>query len=77
MLTTERRSEAAARAPISAADLGSAQFRVRYGIARAYLAGAMYKGIASKEMVVAMGKAGLMGFLGTGGLRLEQIESRH
>ena len=35
----------------------------------------MYKGIASKEMVVRMGKAGLLGFLGTGGLALERIES--
>ena len=35
----------------------------------------MYKGIASKELVVRMGKAGLLGFLGTGGLRLERIES--
>jgi trans-AT polyketide synthase/acyltransferase/oxidoreductase domain-containing protein len=35
----------------------------------------MYKGIASKELVVRMGKAGLLGFLGTGGLALERIES--
>jgi trans-AT polyketide synthase/acyltransferase/oxidoreductase domain-containing protein len=35
----------------------------------------MYKGIGSKELVVRMGKAGLLGFLGTGGLGLERIES--
>ncbi len=35
----------------------------------------MYKGIASKELIVKLGKAGLMGFLGTGGLHLERIES--
>jgi trans-AT polyketide synthase/acyltransferase/oxidoreductase domain-containing protein len=33
----------------------------------------MYKGIASPELVVAMGRAGFMGFLGTGGLSLERI----
>jgi trans-AT polyketide synthase/acyltransferase/oxidoreductase domain-containing protein len=74
MLRTEARREAGAPARISAASLGSAQFKSRYGIKYAYLAGAMYKGIASKEMVVALGKAGLMGYLGTGGLRLERIE---
>jgi len=54
--------------------LGSAAFKADYGIKYAYLAGAMYKGIASKELVVAMGKAGLMAFLGTGGMALDEIE---
>jgi trans-AT polyketide synthase/acyltransferase/oxidoreductase domain-containing protein len=35
----------------------------------------MYRGIASKEIVVKMGKAGMMGFLGTGGLSLDRIEA--
>jgi trans-AT polyketide synthase/acyltransferase/oxidoreductase domain-containing protein len=61
--------------PISAAGLGSTRFKQRYGIKSAYLTGAMYKGISSKEMVVAMGKSGLIGYLGTGGMRLDQIES--
>lgn len=56
-------------------NLGNAQFKTDYGLRYAYLAGAMYKGIASKEMVVRLGKAGLLGFLGTGGLKLERIES--
>lgn len=75
MLLTEARRDADAAVRISAASLGSVQFKARYGIKYAYLAGAMYKGIASKELVVAMGRAGLMGYLGTGGLRLERIES--
>ncbi|MCX7747910.1 MAG: ACP S-malonyltransferase [Clostridia bacterium] len=54
--------------------LGSDAFKKDYNLKYAYLAGGMYKGIASKEMVVAMGKAGMMGFLGTGGLNLSQIE---
>jgi len=54
--------------------LGSQAFREEYGIKYAYLAGAMYRGIASRELVVRMAKAGMMGFVGTGGLSLEAIE---
>jgi trans-AT polyketide synthase/acyltransferase/oxidoreductase domain-containing protein len=54
--------------------LGSTTFRERYGIKYAYLAGGMYRGIASKEMIVALGKAGLMGFFGTAALFDHEIE---
>ena len=54
--------------------LGSRSFQKRYGIKYSYLTGAMYRGIASKEMVLSIGKAGLLGFLGTGGMDLEEIE---
>jgi trans-AT polyketide synthase/acyltransferase/oxidoreductase domain-containing protein len=60
---------------VSPEDLGSPSFRSQHRLRYAYLAGSMYKGIASKELVVRMGKAGLLGFLGTGGLGLERIES--
>lgn len=60
---------------IAPTQLGDAQFRKDYGIKYAYLSGAMYRGIASKELVIAMGKAGFMGFLGTGGMKLDQVES--
>ena len=60
---------------ISAASLGSAAFKADHGIRYAYLAGAMYKGIASSEMVIALGKHGLMGYLGTGGLEIAEIEA--
>jgi trans-AT polyketide synthase, acyltransferase and oxidoreductase domains len=63
------------RPRLSAASLGSAGFRRRYGLKYAYLAGAMYKGIASKELVVAMSRVGCMGFLGSGGLKLARLES--
>lgn len=58
---------------ITAESLGSIEFKKDYGLRYAYVAGAMYKGIASKELVVAMGKAGMIGFLGTGGLDLTEI----
>ena len=54
--------------------LGSDEFRKAYQIRYAYLTGAMVKGIASKALVVRMGKAGLMGYYGTGGLKLSVIE---
>jgi trans-AT polyketide synthase/acyltransferase/oxidoreductase domain-containing protein len=60
---------------VTPTSLGDPTFKKDYGIKYAYVAGSMYKGIASKEMVIAMGKAGLIGFLGTGGLRLEKIAS--
>lgn len=60
---------------ITAQHLGCAQFKKDYGIRYAYVTGSMYRGIASKELVIAMGKAGLIGFLGTGGMKLVQIEA--
>jgi len=56
-----------------AGNLGSATFREDYGIKYAYLAGGMYRGIASSKLVIALGKAGLMGFLGTAGLSQDRI----
>lgn len=59
---------------ITADQLGSATFKKDYGLKYAYLSGAMYRGISSKELVIAMGNAGLLGFLGTGGMSLEEIK---
>jgi trans-AT polyketide synthase, acyltransferase and oxidoreductase domains len=61
---------------ITAESLGSSIFRERFGLRYAYMAGAMYRGIASAALVVRMGKAGFMGFFGTGGMSLKEIESR-
>lgn len=63
-----------ARKKITAASLGSPAFKERYGLKYAYVLGAMYKGIASAEMVVKAGKAGMLCFFGSGGLRIAQIE---
>ncbi|MGD6960803.1 ACP S-malonyltransferase [Fictibacillus phosphorivorans] len=60
---------------ISAKNLGNQQFKKDYNLKYAYLQGAMYKGIASADMVIKMSKSGMMGFLGTGGLSLDDIES--
>ena len=66
---------AAGSTTITADRLGCADFRARHGLRYAYLAGAMYKGIASRALVARMGQAGLLGFLGTGGLSLERAEA--
>lgn len=55
-------------------NLGNPLFRQRYQTKYAYGAGSMYKGIGSKELVVKLGKANLLGHLGTGGLKLEVVE---
>ncbi|PZF71887.1 ACP S-malonyltransferase [Taibaiella soli] len=55
--------------------LGSSAFKKDYGVRYAYVTGAMVHGIASRELVVKMGKARLLGYFGTGGLRLHDIEA--
>lgn len=55
--------------------LGSAEFREAYGLRYAYLVGSMFRGIASTAMVIRLAQAGLMGFFGTGGLALEEVDS--
>ena len=57
----------------SAARLGSAEFRRDHGVRLAYVSGSMYKGIASPQMVIRMARAGLLGFLGAGGLRHDRL----
>ncbi|MFF5521788.1 enoyl-CoA hydratase/isomerase [Streptomyces coeruleorubidus] len=54
--------------------LGSPHFRAAHGVDYAYAAGAMYKGIASVDLVIALGNAGMLGFFGTGGLPLDEID---
>jgi trans-AT polyketide synthase/acyltransferase/oxidoreductase domain-containing protein len=60
--------------PFSAKYLGSADFKKDYGLEYACLAGGMYKGISSKELVVSMGNSGFMGFYGSGGVKLSQVD---
>jgi len=53
--------------------LGDPSFRHDYGLEYAYLAGAMANGIASVEIVEAMGRAGMMGFFGSAGLSVDRV----
>ena len=55
--------------------LGSGAFRRAHGVRAAYVAGAMAGGIAGTRLVQAMGKSGLLGYFGAGGLALEAVEA--
>ncbi len=59
--------------PMTAAQLGDPGFRADYGLKYAYKTGAMANGIASADLVIAMGKAGLLGSFGAAGLVPERI----
>lgn len=65
----------AAVGPMRPSQLGSAQFRAQYGLKYAYLTGAMANGIASAELVIAIGKANLLGAFGAAGLIASRIET--
>ena len=60
---------------LSARSLGSRVFRERHGLTYAYVAGSMYRGVSSPELVVRMAGAGMIGYLGTGGLSLASVEA--
>lgn len=55
-------------APMQAEQLGDPTFRADYNLKYAYKTGAMANGIASEALVIAMGKAGLLGSFGAAGL---------
>jgi trans-AT polyketide synthase/acyltransferase/oxidoreductase domain-containing protein len=55
--------------------LGDPSFCKTYGTRYTYCAGAMANGISSEEMVIALGKAGLMGSFGAGGVSPSRIEA--
>jgi PfaD family protein len=56
-------------------DLGDAGFKKTYRVHCAYYAGSMANGIASVEMVVALGNAGLLASFGAAGLARPRLES--
>ncbi|MES5395080.1 ACP S-malonyltransferase [Bacillus amyloliquefaciens] len=58
----------------SVSRLGSQSFKEDYGLKYAYLAGAMHRGISSAEMLIRLGKKGMLGFFGTFGLSIRDIE---
>ena len=76
VISTEEPADIAAfRLPnLRAEDFGDPEFKKTYGLKYALYGGAMAKGIASSDMVIALGKAGCMGSYGSGGMRLETVE---
>jgi hypothetical protein len=61
--------------PLPAQRLGDPAFRATYGLDYAYMTGAMANAIASEEMVIALGKARLLGSFGAGGLPPQRLEA--
>ncbi len=60
--------------PVAADQLGDATFREEMGVRFAYVSGAMANGIASERLVIAMARAGMMGFFGAAGLSPQRVE---
>ena len=54
--------------PLPAEQLGDDSFRKAHGTRFAYYAGAMANGIASEDMIIALGRGGLLGSFGAAGL---------
>ena len=61
--------------PLLPEHLGDPVFKSGYGVNYAYVAGAMANGITSVEMVKAVGDAGMIGFFGSAGLPVEEIDA--
>ncbi|MEN6572628.1 MAG: PfaD family polyunsaturated fatty acid/polyketide biosynthesis protein [Anaerolineaceae bacterium] len=55
-------------------DLGDPAFKTTYGTRYPLYAGSMANGISSEEMVIALGRAGLMGSFGAGGCLPTRVE---
>ncbi|MGJ0607900.1 PfaD family polyunsaturated fatty acid/polyketide biosynthesis protein [Cylindrospermopsis raciborskii] len=56
------------------AQLGDENFLKSYGVKYAYMTGAMAQGIASEEMVIALGRARILSIFGAGGLSPSRVE---
>ena len=61
--------------PLLPQQLGEQSFLDCYGMKYAYVGGAMANGIASEELVIALGKAKMLGSFGAGGLVPARIEA--
>jgi PfaD family protein len=61
--------------PLHPCGLGDAAFKGLHGLRYAYVAGEMANGITSVRMVTEMGRAGMLGFFGAGGLTPQEVEA--
>ncbi|MBV6625861.1 MAG: PfaD family polyunsaturated fatty acid/polyketide biosynthesis protein [Rivularia sp. (in: Bacteria)] len=61
--------------PLTLQQLGDRSFLEFHNVKYAYTAGAMAGGIASEELVIACGKAGILSSFGAGGLSSQRVES--
>jgi len=61
--------------PVHLQQFGDPSFLSNYGVKYAYYTGAMAGGIASEDMVIALGKEKILSSFGAGGLSLERLET--
>ncbi len=61
--------------PLSTQQLGDPNFLSFYGVKYAYATGAMAQGIASEELVIALGKERILSSFGAGGLSPARVEA--
>ena len=61
--------------PLAIQQLGDTRFLDFYGVKYAYMTGAMAQGIASEEMVIALGKQRILSVFGAGGLSPSRVET--
>ncbi|MBD2567024.1 PfaD family polyunsaturated fatty acid/polyketide biosynthesis protein [Anabaena lutea] len=61
--------------PIHLQQFGDPNFLTAYGVKYAYVTGAMAGGIASEEMVIALGKEKILSSFGAGGLTPDRLEA--
>lgn len=61
--------------PTSTQNLGNPSFLSSHGVKYAYATGAMAGGIASEEMVIALGKEKILGSFGAGGLSPDRLKA--
>jgi PfaD family protein len=60
--------------PLHPDALGDPNFKEKFNLRYAYVAGAMANGITSAEMVEKAGRSGMLGFFGAAGLGLDKID---
>lgn len=73
--TTEQIEALTAVPPLPIHQLGDRSFLDSYGVQYAYATGAMANGIASEELVIALGKHKILSSFGAGGLAPARIEA--
>ena len=61
--------------PVTPATLGDPAFLRAHGVRYPYMTGAMANGIGSADIVIAMGRAGMLGSFGAAGLSPERVEA--
>jgi trans-AT polyketide synthase/acyltransferase/oxidoreductase domain-containing protein len=65
---------AAPQIRISPEALGDPAFQSAHNVRCAYVVGAMYRAISSRTMITQLARNGILGFFGSGGLSLQEIE---